>query len=135
MSDGMKSELETFYKRYDKVLHRYEDDIHNYERVAQISHKVYPVIKETAKTYFIKEYDYLSEVKRVRKEGKNLFAFNTKEKAMNNYKIRKKRHIEILKRRLEDAEQRYRTVCGLMNVEPKDIQVPLYKSYDFDPYY
>jgi hypothetical protein len=131
----LKSRVECLLEKYDKVLHRYEDDSHSYERIAQITYKVYPVIKETAKTYFIKEWDYLDEVKRVRKEGKNLFAFDTKEKAMHNYKMRKERHIEILKRRLEGTEQRYRTICGLMNVEPRDIQVPLYRSYDLDPYY
>ena len=67
-----------------------------------------PILRETEKSYFI-EYDR-PEGKRVPKDGRNLFAFDTKEKAWHNYVCRKNKQVSILEARLKKAKW-YRNYC------------------------
>lgn len=65
----------------------------------------FKVIKETKHSYFIKvSYPYKSP-KRVPKEGLNLFAHSTKDKAITNFYYKKRKQINILRSRLNSAEQ------------------------------
>ena len=63
------------------------------------------LVKETPKGYWIKhDWDWDDSDKRwVSKDGKNRYAYPTKKEAMVNFLARKKRQIEILEYKLNDA--------------------------------
>jgi len=95
----------------ERVLYRYED---NYQ-YADISYREpvlrrFPIIRETEKSYIVSQF--LAVNKRVPKDGKNIYAWDTIEKALLNYIKRKEYHESILnyklhfvKRNLKFAEQ------------------------------
>lgn len=74
----------------------------------------FEVVKETPKGYWIFGWFYMGthmngtyeeRKKWVPKEGRNLFAFDTIEKALFNYRKRKEKQIYFLKNRLVEAEK------------------------------
>lgn len=68
----------------------------------------YPVLRETNYGYWILYYGNKNKKKWVPKNGKNLFAFSDKNKALENFYYRKKRQIRLisfnLNRIMEAAE-------------------------------
>lgn len=66
--------------------------------------EIFEVLHETPKGYWIKYWEVRGK-KWVPKEGKNLFAFDTEEKALFNYRKRKKRQISILSNRIDYAKR------------------------------
>lgn len=87
----MESQIKYIYRYVDG----YTDGLSAYVYCEQFA-----VIKETAKSYIIR---YPDRRKLVPKVGRNLFAFDTKEKAIFNYQKRKEKQIAILKARLNNA--------------------------------
>lgn len=61
------------------------------------------IVRETEKSYFI-NIPYWGKLKRVPKEGKNLYAHATKKAAIENFFYKKVKQIKILNNRLEEAE-------------------------------
>lgn len=81
-----------------KQLYRYEDS-KSYER-ENVQLRVYNVLSETEK-YFVIDKEISSrggavQNKRVRKNGKNIYAWRCKRKALWNYVARKERQIKLL---------------------------------------
>jgi len=64
--------------------------------------RTFRVVKETAKCYFI-QLSY-NKTKRCLKDAKNTFAYDSKEKAMENYKQRCKRSLSYCRFNLKLAE-------------------------------
>ena len=91
-------------KVQDKVLYRYIDGL-SYCRDKPFLLK-YKIIRATEKCYFIETSGY--NPRRVSKEGKNIFAWDSEEKALFNYYKRKQKQIEILEHRLEAARNNLR---------------------------
>ena len=88
----------------EKVLYRYEDSYQfsdcGYRK--PYLHK-FKIIRETEKCYYI--YRFLDNDKRVLKTGKNIFAWDTEEKALFNYLKRKEVHVSILRNKLRIIER------------------------------
>lgn len=88
-----------------KYIYRYERRYHDEyasENTISINLKKFAVIKETKCTYLIKVLN--NKEKRVFKNAKNSFAFDTVEKARTNFINRCKRQIQICNSQLEIAE-------------------------------
>ena len=87
-----------------RVLYRYEDSTQwadcDYKK--PYLHK-FIIKRETEKSYFI--YRFLESEKRVPKTGKNIFAWDTEEKAIFNYLKRKQKHVSILRGKLKEIER------------------------------
>jgi hypothetical protein len=83
----------------EKFLYRYEDNrqYDDYCYRKPYLHK-FRLKKETEKSYFI--YVFIGPVKRIPKSGKNIFAWDTEEKALFNYLKRKEVHASILQNKL-----------------------------------
>jgi len=58
-------------------------------------------VKETPKGYWIGDWLFK---KWIPKDSKKRFAYPTKEEALNNFIIRTKKYIEIIKSRLDDSK-------------------------------
>lgn len=89
----------------DKVLYRYSDPPSWNEDALCLER--FEIIKETKSSYYIlfqSTFSFLYDKKRVPKQGKNLFAFDPKEKALFNYYKRKERQVTILTRKLKEAQ-------------------------------
>ena len=90
-----------------KFLYRYRDShveisyCFGYSTKATPVLEQYKIVRETAKSYFF--YNWCDEVKRVPKDGRNLFAWDTEEKALYNYLKRKEAQIRILTFKLDKA--------------------------------
>jgi|SRR5210317_2015922 len=83
-------------------FYRYEDvKISNLG--VQIQLREFKLHKETPKGYWI-SYNWSNDKdKWVSKNGKNRFAYPTKEEALHNFRCRKERQVSILTARLNDA--------------------------------
>ena len=108
-------------------LYRYEtrpviDGVWQTEQLELVCYK-FRIVRETKKSYIIScytednvnpfdlftsnnltDHKYTFNYKCVRKEGKNLFAFNTKEKALFNFKKRTEKRLEYLKVQIENIK-------------------------------
>jgi hypothetical protein len=97
-------ETKSLVKVEEKVLYRYTD---NYQysdmsfREPRLS--TFKILRETEKSYFI--HVFLDGTRRVPKEGKNIFAWDTEEKAIYNYFKRKQVHVSIIKNKLDIAQR------------------------------
>lgn len=94
-----------------KYLYRYEDSHVSCPYRDRPSLFTFTVIRETPYHYIIEDCwrwawhsASSSGLRRVRKEGKNIYAWDTKKKAMFNYMKRKEKQVKILESRLADAE-------------------------------
>ena len=99
-------------KQPGKVLYRYTDGWYELGCSSQLGLRsetifkahptlqTFPVIKETEKSYFIKDCG----TRRVPKTGKNIYAWDSEKKALFNYLKRKEKHIKILERNIKRAE-------------------------------
>lgn len=91
-------------KQPGKVLYRYTDGWYETHLGFIIKghpmRQTFPVIKETEKSYFIKDWG----IRRVPKTGKNIYAWDTEKKALFNYLKRKEKHKQILERNVKRAE-------------------------------
>lgn len=88
----------------ERVLYRYEDS-HQYSDMGYREpylHK-FLLVRETEKSYFIRRF--MDPDKRVPKTGKNIFAWDTEEKALFNYIKRKQRHKSILQGKLNEVKR------------------------------
>jgi hypothetical protein len=94
-------------------LYRYEDVqygiLNEWEELAgsyiKIEERKYKVIKKTKCGYWIKLFSCFDDKKWVSKNSKKRFAYPTKQEAMNSFKFRKKRQIEILEDKLKKARE------------------------------
>jgi hypothetical protein len=86
-------------------FYRYEN-VNVYNLGVQVELRKYRLLKETPKGYWITYYSigFSGDKRWVSKNGKNRFAYPTKEEAIFNFKMRKKRQISILENRLFDAK-------------------------------
>lgn len=101
-----------------KVLYRYTDPPSWKEDALCLER--FEVIKETKSSYYIlfqSTFYFPYDKKRVPKQGKNLFAFDTKEKALFNCYKRKERQVAILTSRLKEAQSNFNLVKYLLKVE------------------
>lgn len=91
-------------KQPDKVLYRYTDGWYEthlgFIIKAHPMLQTFPVKRETEKSYFIEDWGD----RRVPKKGKNIYAWDTKKKALFNYYKRKERHLKFLERNIKRAE-------------------------------
>jgi len=87
-----------------RILYRYEDNYQNtdYGYREPYLYK-FDIVRETEKSYFIRLF--LCNTKRVPKDGKNIFAWDTEVKALFNYLKRKEYQVAILRNRLRTAER------------------------------
>lgn len=109
-------------------LYRVEDDIDPYGFPNSIYKIItFKVYKETKKGYWIDKerspggFKCRFKKRWVPKEGKNIYAWTTKEKALNNYRIRKEYQKKHLKRQLKDTEDRLRQVNQVKQNDLGDI--------------
>lgn len=89
----------------------------------------YSLVKETPKGYWITfytdapyGYEKLREWKRlhwISKTSKKKFAYESRERAWNNYQLRKLRQIKILEARLANAKAAYR--CQQPKINEKSV--------------
>lgn len=86
-------------------LYRYNDPLDL--EFSEVRLSKYNVIGETEKGYWI-NYGYPQYRKWVPKNGKNIFAWDTKLKAIKNYIARRESQIDIYKFRLDCAEANLR---------------------------
>ena len=97
------------------VLYRYSD---SYQQSPTHPHLDYfKIVRETEKSYLI---DDLGDEKWVRKEGTNIFAWDTKEKAIYNYLMRKRKQIKIYESRILRAKQFRRIAAVMIDPETKE---------------
>lgn len=96
-------------------LYRYEDSYEQFP--SQPSLMTFKVIRETEKSYLI---DNWGVNKWVRQEGTNCFAWDTKEKAIRNYLMRKRRQIKIYEKMLNRAKQFRRLAALIIDPETKE---------------
>jgi hypothetical protein len=81
------------------VLYRY-NRCYEIDGQANIDVETFPVIRETAKSYFI----HLNGAeRRISKDGKKRYAYPTKEEALINFKKRTQMCVKILRSRLAVA--------------------------------
>jgi len=66
------------------ILYRYEIEYKSWDDDTQVRLREFPVIKETEKTYLIRDI-YIGKLKRVLKDAMNTYAFDTKEKAKDHF--------------------------------------------------
>lgn len=89
-----------------KILYRVEDSSIHMIIDTPLLHNLFQtykfeVVRETSKSYVI---IYNNKEKFVRKNGKNIFAFDTETKALFNYFKRKEKQVKILENKLERAK-------------------------------
>ena len=87
-----------------KVLYRYQDGFKEFFSIPYLL--TYTITRETNKSYFIKSDFYLKGKhwegeKRVPKKGMNIFAFDSKRKALYNFLKRKEKQREIFIKGIE----------------------------------
>lgn len=84
-----------------------------------INLSVFKLVKETDKGYWISPtWDHREEYKKwVSKNGKNRYAYPTKEEALFNFQKRKERQIKILEAKLITARSALRSALSLSSVE------------------
>lgn len=74
-----------------KILYRYEIEYQNEDDQTRVSLREFEVIRETEKTYFIKDPSYHPYFldkkieKKIRKDAMNTYAYDTKEKAKDHF--------------------------------------------------
>lgn len=66
-------------------LYRYEIEYKSYDDDTQIRLREFDVIKQTQYAYYIYPTYYQGKLRRVRKTAMNTFAYDTKEKAKENF--------------------------------------------------
>jgi hypothetical protein len=90
-------------EKKEKVLYKYTD---NWQSLDVGYNKpllfTFEIIKETSKSYIIQGFSWRNT--RVPKEGKNIFAWDTEEKALFNYFKRKERQLKIFERKIKDIK-------------------------------
>jgi hypothetical protein len=82
---------------------RYEDTL--YTDGVRVNKRVFELISETPKGYWIKLFSCFNDKKWVSKDGKNRYAYPTEREALVNFKARKTRQIYILETKLSRAKQ------------------------------
>jgi len=121
-----------------RVLYRYEDS-YQYSDMGYQEPRLYKfrLIRETEKSYFIKRF--MDPDKRVPKTGKNIFAWDTEEKALFNYIKRKQVHVSILqskltiiKRNLRFAEDRMEKLKQYKDDNPTTAILNKLKGGDYE---
>lgn len=88
----------------DNYLYRIEEIYNSYElNKVKLQLKKYKIIKRTEKGVWIKLYDidFCNCKKFILLRAKKKFAYKTKEEALESFKIRKNKQIEILRTRLD----------------------------------
>lgn len=102
-----------------KKFYRYED------RYGQsIDELVFYLVKETPCGWWIRRsWDYREEYKRwIKKDALRSYACETKEQAMESFKARKRRQIQILKRQLADAKIALRFAKNKENIHNREFE-------------
>jgi len=105
-----------------KCLYRYEDPAYWVHGDSRPALRVFSVVRETERSYFIgprQEIRCAGEEKRVPKEGRNLYAFPSEEEALVNYYFRKRKQVKILRSRLGHAEDMLEVCLGMIGEKPK----------------
>jgi hypothetical protein len=97
-----------------KKLYRYDDGHTDKELRLQ----EFDIVKETPKGFFIEFYQNKNNKKWVPKLGVNIFAWETKEKALFNYIKRKEKQIEILKYKTQKAATKLE-IAKKIDLKPK----------------
>lgn len=70
-----------------------------------INMMVFPIIKETDRSYMVKRYSWETKLKRVPKEGRSVFARKTKEGAIKDCYHRRRHCIELQRGALLRSEE------------------------------
>lgn len=83
----------------DKVLYRYSDGLRQFDKEPFL--EKFKILRETEKSYFIE--DWCSNERRVPKIGKNVYAWDTEQKALFNYYKRKQAQLRILTAKKDTA--------------------------------
>lgn len=96
----------TVLYRYERSLYSVMDDEGYYdpEKEPKVELRTFRVAKETPKCYFI-FWGSPNKLKRCLKDAKSTFAYDTKEKALENYKHRCRRALGYCRFNLKVAER------------------------------
>jgi len=105
----VKVDTPVLYRYFDSQ--RYTDCGYNKPWLTQ-----YLILRETEKSYIVDDY---GRERRVPKTGKNVYAWDTEEKALFNYYKRKRRHEFILEQKLKDAKANLRWAKDELEVRKK----------------
>ena len=96
-----------------KVFYRF--DTAKYSREPEIRQRVFHLVKETPKGYWIKENIFWEKEKRwIPKVSRKRYAYPIKIEALRSYIARKKRQIRILKNDLYFAEEGVKIATKLL---------------------
>ncbi len=102
----MEKEVTKLY-RYERVsMCMIDEDGYNEELEPKVELKEFVVVRTTEHCYFIKKYNmtHLKE-KRVMKDAKSTYAYDTKEKALKNFYERQRRALMFCKLNLKIAHR------------------------------
>lgn len=103
-------------------LYRVEDGWDYYTCKALYKIIEFSVIRETDKCYVIRKHNYYglrNPTKYVLKDGKNIYAWDSLEKAMFNYLKRKEFQEHIIERKLNATRSRLQQIKVLIKVKNK----------------
>lgn len=101
-----------------KTLYRYEIEYQSYDGDTEVRLIELPVFRETEFTYFVGHQYQTSEMfgrklRRVLKNAMNTYAYDTKEKALENFKIRTSKRIKWYEFWKEECEKALKIAEGL----------------------
>lgn len=88
-----------------KILYRYEIQYTSEDGGTSIRLREFPVIRETGRTYFIKNPAFYLREKRVIKDAMMTYAYDTKEKAKEHFIRRTKTRIKWFNFWIEECER------------------------------
>lgn len=83
-------------------FYRFEDERTVYG--IKVRERVFDLVKETPCGYWIKLFSCFDDKKWITKTARNRFAFPTRKEALENFRARKRRQIQILTAQLDNAK-------------------------------
>lgn len=87
------------------ILYRYEIEYKSEDGPTSIQLREIPVIRETAKMYYVKRFYWGDAERGIKKDAYNTYAFNTKEKAKQHFIRRTHKRISWFEFWIEECQK------------------------------